>query len=220
MTITANSMIEDVAKYLSDYDEDESYVHWSPQDLLSYFKKAVGIIASVKRDNFTKRTIIKLKPGAVQDVPETCESDVTVYGLANDDGVVERLARRTKLWTYPSIGRPVCRGKTSGDGYVMQSYDYDADNPRQILVEPPVPEGVNVDLVISCYIPPTITGENSEVALSEDLEAAVFELMLYYAWGVDIEDTATRERSQQHWNNAMSLLQLSQTAQATARRIR
>ncbi len=32
--------------------------------------------------------------------------------------------------------------------------------------------------------------------------------MLYYAYGVDIEDVANRERSNQHWKNALDLLQI------------
>lgn len=220
MSITASSMIEDVARYLSDYDEDESYVHWSSEDLLSYFKKAISIVAMTKRDKFVKKTTVKLKEGILQDVPESCESDITVYGIANEDGVVTEYARRAKIGAYPKIGRPICKGRVVGQGYKMQSYDYDPENPRQIIVDPPVPADVDVELVISCYMPPDVTSDDSVISLGADLEAAVFELMLYYAWGVDIEDSATRERSQQHWNNAMTLMQLSQTAQAVARRAR
>ena len=56
MAITARTLIEDVSRYLSDYDEDESYVHWTKEDLLSYFKRAISIVAITKRDKFTRKT--------------------------------------------------------------------------------------------------------------------------------------------------------------------
>jgi len=43
--------------------------------------------------------------------------------------------------------------------------------------------------------------------------------MLYYAWGVDIEDPANRERSNQHWNNAMALMKLNLEMQQLAKQV-
>lgn len=101
----------------------------------------------------------------------------------------------------------------------MDSYDFDPDNPRQIIVDPPVPAGVEASLVISCYQPPVVSGEDDIIDLGSDLESAVFELMLYYAWGVDIEDTASRERSNTHWQNAMTLMRLNLEMQQLAKRV-
>lgn len=221
MTITARTLIEDVARYLSDFDEDESYVHWSQEDLLSYFKLAVGIVSITKRDKFTRRTEVNLVEGALQDVPSNCESDIKVLGIADENGVVTKIARQAKLSKFPSLGRPVCKGKVkAGTPYKLNSYEYSEENPRQIIVDPPVPPGVEATLVITCYIPPDITSIDSAIDLGADVEAAVFELMLYYAWGVDIEDNANRERSDSHWNKAVQLLQLSSGAQALARQVR
>lgn len=220
MPITANSMIEDVARYLSDYDEDESYVHWSREDLLSYFRKATNIVVKANKSKFIKKTTVQLKEGILQDVPESCESDIKIYGVADENGVVKEFARRTRIGQYPKLGRPICKGRVVGTGYTLSSYEYDEDNPRQIIVDPPVPEGVDLSLVISCYMPPEVSGDDDVIDLGADNEAAIFELMLYYAWGVDIEDTATRERSNIHWNNAMTLMRLSTNEQAVARRVR
>lgn len=219
MAISANSLIEDVARYLSDYEEDEAYVHWTKEDLLSYFKRAISIVAMTNQKRFVKKTEVKLVAGILQDVPESCESDVTVYGMANEDGVVTERARRTKIGFYPKLGRPVCSSRVKSDTYKLSSYDIDESNPRQIIVDPPVPEGTEATLIISCYQPPVVTSENSAVELGADLESAVFELMLYYAWGVDIEDQANRERSNQHWNNAMTLMKLNLEMQQLAKQV-
>lgn len=221
MAITARTLIEDVSRYLSDYDEDESYVHWTKEDLLSYFKRAISIVAITKRDKFTRKTEVKLVEGALQDVPTSCESDIKVWGLADENGVVKTIARKSKLTYYPTLGRPVCKGKVKGDTeYKLRSYEYSEDNPRQIVVDPPVPAGTNATLVISCYMPPDVTSEDSSIDLGADAEAAVFEFMLYYAWGVDIEDNANRERSDSHWNKAIQLLQLSSGMESLARQVR
>lgn len=219
MAITANSLIEDVARYLSDYDEDEAYVHWTREDLLSYFKRAISIVAMTNQKKFVKKTEIKLVEGILQDVPDHCESDVSVYGLADENGVVTERARRTRIGFYPKLGRPVCSSRIKSNTYKLNSYDIDPDNPRQIIVDPPVPAGTEATLVISCYQPPVVTSEDSAIDMGADLESAVFELMLYYAWGVDIEDTANRERSNQHWNNAMTLMKLNLEMQQRARQV-
>lgn len=219
MAITANSLIEDVARYLSDYDEDEAYVHWTREDLLSYFKRAISIVAMTNRSKFVKKTEIKLVEGALQDVPNHCESDVSVYGLLDENGVVTERVRRARLSIYPTLGRPVCSSRIKSKTYKLRSYDIDPENPRQIFVDPPVPAGVEATLVISCYQPPVVTSDDSVIDMGADLESAVFELMLYYAWGVDIEDNASRERSNQHWQNAMTLMKLNIEMQRLAKQV-
>lgn len=219
MALTASSVIEDVAKYLSDFDEDESYVHWSEDELLSYFKKAVGIIVATQKDKFTKQTEIRLTKGIYQQIPDSCESDVSVLGLSDEDGIVTSPVRRASLYNTPRLGRPLCRAKVSSSGYKMVSYDF-SPSGREIIVDPPVPDGADATLTITCFQPPSITGIDSVVDLSGTHEAAVFELMLYYAWGVDIEDNANRERSDSHWNKAMQLMQLSTGLQELARQVR
>lgn len=218
MTITANSLIEDVARYLSDYDEDEAYVHWTREDLLSYFKRAISIVAMAHKEKFVKKTEIKLVEGTLQDVPDYCESEVSVYGLADENGVVTERVRRSRIGIYPKLGRPVCSSRVKSATYKLNSYDIDADNPRQIIVDPPVPPNTDAILVISCYQPPVVKSEDNAIELGADLESAVFELMLYYAWGVDIEDNANRERSNQHWQNAMALMKISLDAQQRLKR--
>nr|DAR25190.1 MAG TPA: head to tail adaptor [Caudoviricetes sp.] len=221
MTIAARTLIEDVARYLSDYDEDESYVHWTQEDLLSYFKRAIGIVSIVKRDKFTRITEIKLVEGILQEVPSTCESDVKVLGLADENGTLKSIARKATHTKYPALGRPICKGRVKGNkDYKLNSYEYSDENPRYILVDPPVPANTDATLVITCYTPPDVTSLDSEVDLGADIESAIFELMLYYAWGVDIEDNANRERSDSHWNKAIQLLQLSNGAEALARQVR
>ena len=113
----------------------------------------------------------------------------------------------------------MCSSRIKSNTYKLNSYDIDPDNPRQIIVDPPVPAGTDATLVISCYQPPVVTSEDSAIDMGADLESAVFELMLYYAWGVDIEDTANRERSNQHWNNAMTLMKLNLEMQQRAKQV-
>lgn len=222
MAISANSLIEDVARHLSDYDDDESYVHWTREDLLSYCRLATSLLVGLHRERFIKRAEIKMVEGAIQDVPEQCESNITVQGMADKNGVITRRVRQARLSVYPSLGRPTCKVKAkSSTGYEMSSYDFSEGDGRHIIVDPPVPPDTEATLVISCYQPPTITSADDIISLGADLEAVLFEFMLYYAWSVDIEDAMSRERSVQHWNNAITLLRLDNTAeQALTRQLR
>lgn len=208
--LAVSTLIEDVARYLSEFDEDESYVHWTKEDLLSYARYAIGVVGTIKKDKFIKRTEIKMKPGAVQDVPENCESNVSVIGQADENGVVRELPKKLKITKFPKLGRVKCESRVKTDSeYKLTSYEYDQTDPTRILVDPPVPDGVDATLVISCYMPPSISSDSDTITAGSELEPVIFELMLYYAFGVDIEDSSSQQRSQQHWNNAMTLLNLN-----------
>lgn len=220
MTTTARTLIEDVSRYLSDNDDEESYIHWTEDDLLSYYRRAVSVVSIFKKDRFIKRVVVPLEEGAIQHIPDSCVSDVTVHGIAVD-GVVKQRARQSALSTFPPLGRKKCSVCVQGGEYKLDSYEIGQPDSRSVTIDPPAPAGVKGELVLSCFAPQDATDSlDATLDIGDDLSAAIFELMLYYAWGVDIEDTANRERSNQHWSNAMTLLSLDAMAQAKARRVR
>lgn len=220
MGTTARTLIEDVSRYLSDNDDEESYIHWTEEDLLSYFRRAVSVVAVFKKDRFTRKIMVPMEEGAVQHIPDSCVSDVAVHGIAVD-GVVKQRARKAALSTFPPLGRKRCSICTHSTEYQLASYEVGAPDARSVIIDPPAPAGVKGELVISCFAPQELVDNPDAVLdIGDDLNAAIFELMLYYAWGVDIEDIANRERSNQHWSNAMTLLGLDALAQTRARRAR
>lgn len=216
-----SSLIEDARRYVVGYydDDDEQYVHWLEEDWLSYVKMAIGIVTLADQSSFTKTMDIDLVEGSIQEIPEECKTLKSVRGVKDERGVITHKVRKrtSNSLKLPTLSRPLCKSITnSNSDYIVKSYSLDEDDDRIIIVDPPVPRGVSGILTISCYSPPTIETEDDDIDLSQAQQTAVFELILYYAWGVDIEDTANRERSNTHWAHAMTLLQILTDADSKA----
>lgn len=206
-----SGFIEEVSRYLQDneFEDDVAYVHWTRDDLLTYLRNAVAIVAMVRKEEFTHTTDVELVEGIMQTLPSPCKSLKTVQGQKDERGVINKRIRETKLSSLTGFARAVCTANTRSTGeYSVKSYSYDETDPKTIIVDPPVPKGVNATLTITCYAPPTISGEDDDLQIDVNIRPIIFELMLYYAYGVDIEDNANRERSNQHWKNALDLLQI------------
>lgn len=209
-------LIEDAKRYVVGYyeDEGEQYVHWSEEDWLSYVRMAVGVIALTDVELFTSVVDVDLQPGAVQELPSQCQTLRSVRGQRGDNGIEHLVRKRShSSLRLPKITRPTCKMVTKSDGpYTVKSYAVDPDDPKVIIVDPPVPTGASATLVVTCYAPPAMKSVEEDLPLNDTHAAIIFELILYYAWGVDIEDQASRERSNTHWNNALKLMDIRDSA--------
>lgn len=212
-----STLIEDAKRYVVGYYEDdgEQYVHWTEEDWFSYIRLAVGIVATADTSLFTSVVTCRLQEGAVQPLPRQCDRLVSVRGQAGDNGAIEHIPRKRSVTSrkIPSMSRPMCRITTDSSGYKVKTYTIDPADPTMIVVDPPVPPGEHATLVITCYAPPRLTSMDDDIPFTDVHASVIFELILYYAWGVDIEDQASRERSNTHWNNAMKLMEISDKMQ-------
>lgn len=210
--ISARQLVQEVSTYLVDQDPDAPYEHWSEDDLLSYFRLAVEMVASTQKDKFMKRVSMPLVEGVVQTPPERCYDMTAVLGQVDANGQLTIFPRRTALsgmHLRGKVGCVDCQSRTvSPVDYVVESWGYDPANPDVIYVEPPVPAGANATLELKCFVPPTVDNLDSVVDLGAQVRPAIFELMLYYAYGVDTESVPSRDRSASHLNTAFSLLGL------------
>lgn len=209
--MVVSDLIEEVSRYLQDneFEDDVSYVHWTKKDLLSYLRNAVSIVAMVRKEEFVTTIDVELVEGVVQTLPAPCKSLKTVQGQKDDRGVIQSRVRETKISKLSFFSRPACSARSKSDtGYVIRSFSYDENDPKTIYVDPPVGKGQTATLTVSCYAPPTISGEDDILDIDANMRAVIFELMLYYAYGVDIEDEANRQRSNTHFEVALKLLQI------------
>ena len=198
----------DVSRYLTDfsYDDTESYVHWEKADLLNYFRLAVNIVANENQRLFTKQRIIKLVPGNLQNIPDEYGEVIDVLGHVAANGTYVFVGKADTKFTR-SFTLAYCKEKEGRRSeYKATSWGFLDGNKSQIFVDPPVPVGAESTLSVLCYSPPRIDGEMSDVSGLDRFRPVIFELMLYYAWGVDIESSTSRERSSLHWTNAITLL--------------
>lgn len=209
MMINPRQMVQEVSQYLVDQDPDMPYAHWSEDELLGYFRLAVAIVASTQKNNFIQRVRIALTEGSVQSLPVTCQEMTGVIGFVGGNGKIIAHPRRTSIQALnfvDGLGCRNCSATVDTEDYKMDSWQYDETNPNIIYVQPPVPENVRAELEIACFVPPSVDDIDTDVNLGSQLRPAVFELMLYYAYGVDTESVPSRDRSTTHWNNAIALL--------------
>lgn len=212
---TAAQVIYDVSKYLTDQEADYEYTHWEQDDLFTYLKLALAIVASTDKGRYTKNREVKLVAGSLQYVPETCLS-ARVRGSIDPISGKISLARHISMDPSKAVDRPICAKSTKCDaGYKVESWSAQADDDEHIWVYPPVPEGIDATLILSCFTPPSPNSMDEELDIDVDKLPALFELMLYYAFGVDIESVSMRERSETHFNKAYTLLGIAVSAAGT-----
>lgn len=196
--------IADLSEYLSDQELDYEYSHWTESELMKYTVLALGIVVSHNKWLFTKRTRVMLRPGDMNEIPPPCE------GLA-DRTVTDATGWLIRPRTEPHypVDYPVrCISNTSNRPYAPRSVYINPDYPNQIQIDPPVPAGTEYPVYVNCFIPPKITGMDSDIDLPVGLWPAVFEFMLYYAWGVDIESAPSKERSEYHYKHGFEIMAL------------
>lgn len=203
--ISARSLIDAVSLYLRDHEENYEFNHWTEPELANFLQLAVKLVSSTKPSLFTTKVELKLVPGAIQSVPDSCEEFVSVAGQITVDGGVVPVRKSTSTLAL-NLNRPICTAASSSGDYVVSAWRYDPDDYSTIYVDPPVPAGTDATLSIRCYNTPTIDSADANIKLPSHWEPALFELMLYYAYGVDIESVPNRDRSAVHWNNAVTIM--------------
>lgn len=203
--IRARTLIDMVSVYLRDHEADFEFTHWEERELAGFLQLAVELVSSTKPSLFTSRVDVKLVAGAIQSVPDSCQEFVSVTGQKDVDGVITPVRKSSSKMAL-SLRRPICQATSSTGEYLISAWRYDPDDYNTIYVDPPVPTGVDATLTISCYNTPEIASADTVIKLPSHWKPALFELMLYYAYGVDIESVPNRDRSAVHWNNAVTIM--------------
>lgn len=214
--IRSRTLIDDVSEYLRDNEVGYEFTHWTERELASFLNRAVSLVSSVRPSLFTTRITVPLVAGTVQAVPDTCEDFVSVLGQAEADGSITQV-RNTSSKMGIGLNFPICSANTDGT-YKLSAWRYDSDDANTIFVDPPVPAGITGSMVINCYNVPTIDSADAILRIPSQWQPAIFELMLYYAYGVDIESVPNRDRSSTHWNNAVTIMSALGANITTAKR--
>ena len=214
--IRAAGLIEDVARYLSDFDSTDpefAFTTWSRADLASYLRMSLASLMSVRPREFSKRVEIPMTGTDIVDLPDECDQLLSVVGYRRADGTLDTTVREVKEAKRPISSRAVCAGSTtSGDGNV-QVLLADA-GPRDFIVTPVLHDG---SMVVRCSVEPALEGGDALLDLPAKYEAVLFNWMVSYAMGTEVEAVALRQRSDEHWRRGGDLLNLSLSARQTAR---
>lgn len=191
--------LANVSRYLVDQEDGYEFTHWEEDaDLLSYFRNAFSLLALVAKSYFQRFEEIPVVGSPVL-LPEGCIELHDVIGLVGPSGD-KRPLRKSSLAASRLITRPMC-------GTPARSYQYDPTSPRVLYLDGDIEPGTRLQVI--CYGVPDITGaEDEAVEVPRTLEPVLLELMLYYAYGRDVEAAPFRERSQTHLKTAIDLLKL------------
>ena len=159
-------MIEGIAKDLSlDCDGDVSQS--DKDDIGRYLNEGRCLIASLNPSFYAVRKTFKLDAGSVHDLCE-CENITKVHGQTDDGCIVTDSAKFPTEWGCES-------GKDKGK-FKLRSIKAGVD---YITAKPPVPEGVDVHVMVSCT-PKELGDATSEKNLSKCSDAmALSEWALY-----------------------------------------
>lgn len=214
--IRTAGLIESVARYLSDFDstdEEFNFTTWSKSDIASYLRMSLASLMSVRPKDFSKRVEIPMTGTDIVDLPDECDQLLSIVGYRRADGTLDTTVREVKESTRPISSRAVCAGPTGqGDGNVQVRL---ADaGPRDFIVTPVLHDG---SMVVRCSVEPALLDGDAELDLPAKYEAVLFNWMVSYAMGTEVEAVALRQRSDEHWRRGGDLLNLSMAARQSAR---
>lgn len=186
------SHLQALASDLGDAEPGHEFSSWSQEDLLRYWNEGVCLIASLRPDLFSRPVRIRLEPGSMQSLSCCCQEIGKVIEQVDANGARvgpvsavddAALSRWTKA---PCLQR--------GRAARVTSYSIDTHSKNFLRVNPPVPVGAEVYLLVSCTAKPrdaTMADLESEV-LEPDCGnlAAVRQWVMFRALYRDDENSA------------------------------
>ena len=202
--IQSAPLIKDVARYLSEYDSSGNSEHnfreSSQEDLMSYFRLAVQQLVAADPKAFVKPIRVQTPADGLLQLPPECEECLGVLRYIGADGkTIDRppYSDNAKFNTT----RPVCGAVAAGSASVNIARD-DIDR-RSLFITPATAGGA---VVLSCVSVPDMAGLDTTIDIPSKHYAAIFNFMVSYAYGVDIESSPMRNRSDEHWQRATALV--------------
>lgn len=203
-------LIPQVARYLSDYDNSPEfqYVEWTQADLLDYFRLSVQSLALLHPSAFTRTLDAPIQNGMAV-LPDDCTQYVKTVGVKDARGIMSFAVKEMpKSASTYRVGRPVCEpaGATaSGTGVTVQMVGAAADSAGQktLAVSPTTATG-SVSVLCSCV--PAVGSADESIALSPMFQPVIYNWMISYALGTDMEAVPMRERSDTYWKRGVDLL--------------
>jgi hypothetical protein len=213
--IRAGTLIEDVARYLSDFDSTEpefNHTTWSAMDLRGYLRMSLASLMSARPNDFSKVVEIPMTGTDIVPLPTECDQLLSIVGYRRTDGTLDTTVRSVASSTRPVMARAVCTNASVDPGS-LQVEIADA-GPRDFVMKPAVTGGT---MVVRCVVEPALSDPNAVLELPGKYEAVLFNWMVSYAMGTEAESVALRQRSDEHWKRGSDLLTLSINARKAAR---
>lgn len=207
---TAGALAREVAQLLNDLEPEFEHTRWSREELIEYANDGVAQIAMLRPEVVARQESLTLRPGARQALPEDATRFFRVEGTLDRYGrlvgqpskIDGRIARLARAWFAP-LSCP-----RTGE-YVVASFEFDEAHPRVFYVEPPVPPGKPVRVVVSLARVPDTFGADAPIPLDRRFHNALIEWMLYRAFSKDQDSAPDAALSASHLRHFYDMLGLS-----------
>jgi hypothetical protein len=218
-------LVTDIVKAVSVQLQDQrhrlEYTRWSIATLVGYLNDAANEISSIRPEAFALRRTVSLAQGFVQAVPDDCIGFVRLE--ANPDGTMIYEGDTELMRAHGSV--PPCSVKLKFDvnGNVIfrvRSYSIDSTDPKTYYVDPPVPAGVQPQVLgtfINYPIQYSANALNAEVDVAPGVYNLMHDFMLGRAWGIDTESPEGKANSTEAYTRFYQFFNMQYKAQSNFR---
>ncbi|WP_431786955.1 DUF6682 family protein [Vibrio harveyi] len=173
--ILAKVIIERAALLL----EDDTHDIWSAAELLTWVDDAITCVINNRPDAYVKRTVVDLKEGTYQSLPDDAMMLIRVTRNMSTHTSITGLPLDVLDDQNPTWRTPVMAS-------VVEHYVYSDKDPKHFEVFPSVAEGVQIELDYGA-MPPDVTAEDQQIPLGKEYINILVDWVLYRAWSKDDE---------------------------------
>jgi hypothetical protein len=200
---TVLQVIRAASVQLADQRPRQEYTRWTKAMLVQYLNDAMAEISSIRPEAFALRRLVTLVPGRIQTVPEHCMAFVKIE--QNPDGTTAYEGDTELLKAIGTTPPKLTQLRYDADGNVLfnvRSYSIDSTDPKTYYISPPVPIGVNVQVLASFVHNPWVYSVQNLGELV-DVAPGIFNLaqdyMLGRAYEIDSESAESKSNSVKHF---------------------
>ncbi|MGF6697613.1 hypothetical protein OKW38_002225 [Paraburkholderia sp. MM5496-R1] len=212
MSGTVGDLILEVAQLLSDAEAGFKMQQWTKPELIEYANDAALQFVMLRPDLASTSRKVKLGPGARQQLPDGATHFYRVDGTLDSFGRVIGQPTQTDAAAARIAANwfaPLACGPRAG-AYVVRSFSIDPVEQTAFYVDPPVPAGENVVVMVNFTAVPAHAGATDPLPMPERFHNAAIEWMLYRAYSKEQDSQSSTANATAHQNSFYSLIGLSQ----------
>ena len=209
-----------IAAQLGDDRPNSPFRRYTLKDLAAYYSEAMCFVAANRPDLMTEMVIVKLQPGTYQDAAKCCgcTNIISIEAQVDADGrIIKDLSSTGKATAKTSSWyRPICKDANTG-GTLIISTEIISGMNGWFTVDPPIPVGEDVWVMVKCVKPPAATTEadilNGASTGTCTFLPAIRSYILYRALQGDRHAVGASTEAQNELKSAYNYLGVTQKAE-------
>lgn len=155
---------------------DDSHVRWGVPELIRWINEAIGAILAMRPEALSTASILALKGGTLQRLPDGSAIllDVT-RNISPDESTPGRAIRVTDR---KSIDDANPDWHTIAPSTVIRHFMFDPRVPKEFYVYPPAVNGTKVE-VKHAVLPPEVTSESDTIPIGPEYVGPIVNYVCY-----------------------------------------